>query len=373
MHPEGHFRPLVPLARACTDAGHDVAFATAGVFGDRVESAGFRVLAPGMDQAELSARHAPHRRQLLTLPPDERRPYGFSSRFATIDAPAKLEELRAAATEWKPDLIVHESADLAAPIVAAVLGVPSVHHGFGRLVPRACYERSAAGTDPLWLSQGLDPEPLCGMFRGRYIDICPPSLQSETLPADVPVLRLRPSEPVDINGASTPWDVRLPERPIIYVTLGTAFNDPSIFRLLLAALADLDCNVLATIGRGNDPASFEPLPENAVVERYIPQAQVLPHANLVVGHGGSGSTLGALAHGLPQLLLPQGADQFENANACRAIGAARMLVPDQLTGDAVRAEIVLLLDDRSYGERAREIAGEIVAMPSAAHVVPLLI
>ncbi|MEP6892816.1 MAG: nucleotide disphospho-sugar-binding domain-containing protein [Gaiellaceae bacterium] len=370
---EGHFRPLVPLARACVDAGHDVAFATAGSFGDRVESAGFRVLAAGMDQAELKVRHEPYRRELLSMPPNERRPYGFSSRFALIDAPAKLADLRLAAGDWQPDLIVHESADLAAPLVAATLGVPSVHHSFGRLVPRACYERSAEATDVLWQSQGLDPEPLCGAFRGRYIDICPPSLQSESVPAGVPVLRLRPTEPEDVSGASIPWHIRRPERPIVYVTLGTSFNDPSIFRLLLDALAGLDCNVLATIGRGNDPASLEPLPENAVVERYIPQAQVLPHANLVVGHGGSGSTLGALAHGLPQLLLPQGADQFENANACRAAGAARMLMPDQLTVAAARTEIDLLFDDPSYGQRAMEIAAEIAAMPSAADVVPFLL
>ena len=355
------------------DAGHDVVFATAGLFGDRIESAGFQLLPAGMDQAELWARHAPFRAQVQTMPPDERRPFGFSSRFAMIDAPAKLAELRDVAGKWEHGLIVHESADLAAPIVAAALGVPSVHHGFGRLVPRACFERAAAETDSLWQSQGLDPEPLCGAFRGRYIDICPPSLQPEPVPDGVPVLRLRPAEPEDVTGTSTPWGTRLPKRPTVYVTLGTVFNDLSIFRLLLGALADLDCNVIATIGRGNDPASLEPLPENAIVERYIPQARVLPRSNLIVSHGGSGSMLAALAHGLPQLLLPRGADQFDNANACRAAGAARVLMPGELTADAVRAEMVILLDDLSHSERAREIASEIAAMPSAAEVASLLI
>ena len=60
-----------------------------------------------------------------------------------------------------------------------------------------------------------------------------------------------------------------------------------------------------------------------IVERYVPQADVLPLCDVAVGHGGSGSTLGALAHGLPMLLLPHGADQFENAQACAALGVAR--------------------------------------------------
>ena len=307
------------------------------------------------------------------MPPDERRPFVFSSRFAILEAPAKLAELHGVAAEWEPGLIVHESADLAAPIVAAALGVPSVHHGWGRLVPRACFERAAVEVVPLWESQGLDPEPLCGAFRGRYVDICPPSLQPEPVPDGVPVLHLRPAEPEDVTGTSAPWGTHLPARTTVYVTLGTIFNDLPRFRLVLDAVADLDCNVIVTVGRNNDPAALEPLPDNAIVERYIPQAQVLPHCNLIVGHGGSGSMFAALAHGLPQLLLPQGADQFDNANACVAAGAARMLMPAQLTADAVRAETSILVDDRSYGERASEIADEIAAMPSAADVASLLV
>jgi hypothetical protein len=326
-----------------------------------------------MDEAELHARHAPDRAKVQTMPPGERRPFVFTSRFAKIEAPAKLEELRDITVHWKPDLIVHESADLAAPIVAAALGVPSVHHGWGRLVPRACFELAAAATDSLWQSQGLDPEPLCGAFRGRYVDICPPSLRAEPVPDGVHVLRLRPAEPEDVAGISAPWGTRLPERPTVYMTLGTVFNDLSIFRLLLEALANLDCNVIATIGRDKDPASLEPLPENAIVERYVPQSKVLPHSDLMVSHGGSGSMFAALAHGLPQLLLPRGADQFDNANACRAAGAARVLMPGELTADAVRAEMTVLLDNPSYSERAREIASEIAAMPSAADIASLLV
>ncbi len=362
----------MPLARAIRDDGHAIAFATAGSFGERVEAAGFRLLVAGIDEQELLRRWAPARLQVQTMPPSEQRPFAFSSRFARIEAPAKLPGLRGVVGEWQPDLIVHESADLAAPVVAAALGVPSVHHGFGRAVPRACFEQAAAEVESLWRDQGLDPEPLCGAFRGRYVDICPPSLQPEPAPDGVTVLRLRPAEPEALTGTSVPWGTRLPERPTVYVTLGTIFNALSIFRLLLDALADLDCNVIATIGSGNDPASLEPLPENAIVERYIPQAQVLPHVNLVVSHGGSGSMLAALAYGLPQLLLPQGADQFENANACRAASAARMLMPAQLSVVAVRAELVILLNNRSYAERAREIASEIAAMPSAAAVAAQL-
>ena len=96
-------------------------------------------------------------------------------------------------------------------------------------------------------------------------------------------------------------------------------DEADVLRLLLDALADVDCNVLMTVGHRGDPASLAPWPANATVERFVPQAEVLPHCSVVVSHGGSGTTYGALAHGLPLLMLPHAADQFDNA-ARRQVG-----------------------------------------------------
>ena len=137
------------------------------------------------------------------------------------------------------------------------------------------------------------------------------------------------------------------------MTLGTVFNDPARFSTILTALAEVDATVLATIGRDNDPADLGQLPDNVIVERYVPQADVLPFCDVAVGHAGSGSTLGALAHGLPMLLLPHGADQFENAQACAALGVAKVLMPDALTAEAVASAVTALLAESG----ARAAAG----------------
>jgi MGT family glycosyltransferase len=142
------------------------------------------------------------------------------------------------------------------------------------------------------------------------------------------------------------------------------FNDLSAFGQLLGALSEIDCSVVATIGRGNDPAALGPLPENARVEEYIPQALLLPHCDAMVSHGGSGSVLAALAEGLPLALVPRGADQFDNAARCRELGVAEVLMPDEVTGNAVRDAVLGLLERPSYRERAQELAAEIAAMPS---------
>ena len=369
---EGHFRPLVPLAEEAARQGHQVVFASAESCRDRVGSAGFELLAAGIDRDELESRYAPYLEQLLAIEPSERRPYGFAWRYGAIDAPAKVEELLAAATSWQPDLIVHESADLAAPLVAHALGVHSVHQGFGRRVPAACFEQAAQEMDPVWVAAGLVPPPLCGAFRGDYIDVCPPSLRPAAVRDGVPVLEMRlPS--VAGTTALPSWGKRSPTGRAVYVTLGTMFNDLAVFRVLLDGLAEVDCTVVATVGRDNDPALLEPLPTNAVVERFIPQDEVLPHVEATVCHGGAGSTLAALAHGLPMLMLPQAADQFENALVCQEIGVALVLMPGELSPEVVHSAVTTLLDDPTYTENARRVAAEISSMQAPAAVLAILV
>ena len=133
-------------------------------------------------------------------------------------------------------------------------------------------------------------------------------------------------------------------------------DEADLLRLLLDALADLDCNVLMTIGWRGDPASLEPWPANATVERFVPQADVLPHCSVVVSHGGSGTTYGALAHGLPLLMLPHAADQFDNAAAARRAGVAETLMPAELETVTVHSAVEALASEADYAARAREIA-----------------
>jgi UDP:flavonoid glycosyltransferase YjiC (YdhE family) len=78
--------------------------------------------------------------------------------------------------------------------------------------------------------------------------------------------------------------------------------------------------------------------------------------------------LGAFGHGLPQLLVPQGADNFVNAERAVGAGAARRLLPEELQPTAVAADLRLLLGDPGYRAGAERIAAQIAAMPAPAEV-----
>lgn len=356
----GHIFPLLPLAQAFRDRGDAVAFATSSSYAPHVEAAGLQLLPTGLDEKEVNARFEPARAEALTLPIPERRPFVFTQRFALLEAPSRIDALREHVQAFQPDLILHESAELAAPVVAAQFGLPSMQHTFGRMISWPAIEMAAVAVAPMWERAGVALEPHAGMFRGALIDICPPSLDSERPPAGTTVLPLRPVATSVPNHSG--------ERPLIYATLGTVVSSARTLDILLAGLADLDADVLLTTGWQNDPAALSTIPPNATVERFIPQAEVLPRCSLIVTHAGSGSMLGALAHGVPMLAVPHAADQFENAAASVAAGAARVVMPDDLSEDTVREAARALLDDRSYRDAARKVAAEIAAMPSAAEV-----
>ena len=92
----------------------------------------------------------------------------------------------------------------------------------------------------------------------------------------------------------------------------------------------------------------------------------------MVHHGGTGSVLGALEAGLPQVILPQGADQFANAELLAAVGAGRAVLNDEQSPGAIGTAVQAVLDDSPERAVAQGMRDEIAAMPSPADVVDQL-
>jgi len=163
-------------------------------------------------------------------------------------------------------------------------------------------------------------------------------------------------------------------RPLVYLTLGTvSFVAVPVLREAARGLAALDVDVLVAVGPGGDPGALGPLPGHVRVERWVPQAAVLQHVDLVVHHGGSGTTLASLARGLPQLVLPQALpDQVVNAANVHAAGAGLVLSPQEVTAGAVAERARTLLAEPRFAEQAGRVRQEIDGMPGPAETVPVL-
>jgi UDP:flavonoid glycosyltransferase YjiC (YdhE family) len=249
-----------------------------------------------------------------------------------------------------------------------------VHHTIGPGVDFTTLELCTDALSPLWRSFGYAVPPFAGLYRGLTIDMCPPSLGPGHPPAAIELWPLRPVTVAGKTAADPPdWLRPLTTRPLVYVTLGTFSNsDLAVFRAVIDALAPEPVSALVTVGHDGDPAALEPLPANVRVERYVPQATVLPHCVAVIHHAGAGTMLGALAHGLPQVALPQGADNFVNARVLTDAGAGVQLLPGSTDAGAIRAALRQVRDDVGFARAAKRIADEIAAMPSPTDVAELL-
>lgn len=367
----GHVLPLVPLGRAVREAGHELLWATGSDACPLVSSAGLAAEAAGPPDAEMAAV----RRQLAEqagVPPEQLAAVMFAAAFAGVQAPRMLADLLPLAHRWKPDVIVHEQGELASPLVAALLGVPSVAHAFGTAVPAPILAGAAERLAPLWAGQGLEMPPYAGCFTSPYLDLYPPSMQGAGA-AHIPVVQLiRPVSYTGEEPAALPAIVQRDPRPLVYLTLGTVHGSGGLLARLVGPLAGLPIRLLVTVGPKGDPSELGRQPSNVGVERYVSQTAVLPHCDAVVSHAGSGTVLGALSLGLPQVCLPQAADQFRNSAAITRTGTGIVLPPLAVTPESLVAAVQAVLGGNAYRLRAAEIAAEIAAMPAPEEVVPVL-
>jgi UDP:flavonoid glycosyltransferase YjiC (YdhE family) len=371
----GHVQPMVPIALALQRAGHEVRWATGPSACDRIEAQGITAEPVGLgDQERMAAFRARHP-EAAAMPGPELAAFMFPKLFGAIAAPAAIDGLLDLASRWRPDVIVHEQAELAAPALAAALGVPNACHGFGFAVPGDRVQHAADHAAAVWDRVGATPGPYGGCYDHLYIDVYPRSLQPEELPHLGRRVLRRP------ESGDAAADERLDDdvaartatgRPLVYVTFGTVFNVNPTFGRVLDAAQELDVEVVATVGPSGDPTAFGPRPDHVHVTTYVPQSLLLPHTAVVASHAGSGTLLATMAAGLPQLGLPQAADQFRNAAACEAAGAGLGLAGDAATTAAIGEALDRLLHDPSFAEGAGRMADEIASMPSPAELVPVL-
>jgi UDP:flavonoid glycosyltransferase YjiC (YdhE family) len=364
----GHFDPLIPLAEAARAAGHEIGFASGEPVAGRARDAGFLAFEAGPPDS-FRAEWAPRFPHFTTLVGDAQREFFFAEIFANLELAPRAVDLESIMSSWRPHLVVHEMAELAAPLVSTSLGIPYVDVGFGPLIPRALLTSAGTAAARHWRARGLEPHPLAGLLRYLYIDPCPPALQNQEI-ADLDVVQqMRPTVADEHVGGRPPWLRDLPHDHTVYLTLGTIWNtDIDLFRLVIEALRDR-VNLIVTVGRQNQPEVFGPQPAGVIIRSYIPQHELLPWCDAAVVHGGSGTMLGALAHGLPVLVLPQGADQWNNAERVTTAGAGRRLLRHDVTSDTIRDGITAMLREPSYRRAATRVQDQIRAMPSVREAI----
>lgn len=364
-HPAvGHVHPMIPLASALLRAGHAVTFATSAPFCEYIEGFGFETVPVGLDWLESRANE-----QFAFMGPPEtwNRDSPWPAVFMAASQAASPDLMRLV-EERSIDVIVHETTEFAAVIAAEIIGIPAVAIGIGYQGPTVVNDPAVRRAWPLVReSLGLPPDPECAaIYRHLYIDLHPRSLHALPPEWTVPVARPARPEQVPAVAAPPPWHGDVRARSVAYVTLGTVFNRAEgVFERVLDAVTGAGITAVATTG----DTLVEPRPRSgAFVERFVPDQYILPLADFVVCHAGYNTVVAALAHGLPMVCIPVGADQHYNAFRVAACGAG--IVVDPADAGALEQAIHSVRSDRSYRNNAERLAREIAAMPAIDTMVP---
>lgn len=368
----GHAEPMVPIAGALRDAGHTVAFAGHPHSLPALESRGFLSF-----EVDGHLEGAPLQRQPLVEPSQHHEDRVLRDHFATEVPRRRIARYLELYDAWAPDLVIRDEVDFAAAVLTQERDIP---HAVVLVLAAGSFIRPvvvAGPLDDLRAERGLPPDPdLAALHRGLVLSPFPPSFRDPAWPLPAAAHAFRtPLVRSDPERRSLPsWWSRLKDRPVVHVTLGTVFATESgdLFERLLTGLGQLPVEVVATVGRDIRPADFGPQPEHVHVEQWLPQSLLLPHADLVVSHGGSGTVVAALAHGLAQVVVAMGADQMQNSGRVQALGVGRALNPVTTTPAEIRDTVAALLTDDQARTAALRIQREITALPTAESAVPPL-
>ena len=369
----GHLMPVLRLARALIEAGHDVAVATAAGFGEVVAEAGLKHIPAGVGLAEASVQAFERHPEYGGMSERERGNRVVADVMVGVHA-AALVACAADLIAWRPDVILREEGEFAAPVLAELIGVPCAEHGWGPMRPPEQLRAVADALAPIYESVGLHAPLDGGIHRWLYLDPCPDGLA----PPHARDLAVRhPIRPAagDFGGVDAPAWLSATTRPLVYITLGTvpAFNSDTDLLLTAIAACAADAEIAVDVGPGSDPAALGPQPANVHVAQLVAQGPVLGRCAVVVSNGSSGTMMGALAAGAPLLIVPNNApSQARNAQAVRAVGAGRVLARAEVTTERVRSELLTLMSPGAHRTSAERLAAEIAGMPTPKAAVGLI-
>jgi UDP:flavonoid glycosyltransferase YjiC (YdhE family) len=354
----GHLLPLLPLARALRAQGDEVAFLTGAGMGPVLLAEDIPLLPAGPMPDVLGEETFRRTGENPFIHPT---PTAAAAFFAGVRIDLSAEEALAGGRAFEPDLVIRERLDYLGPLVAADRGVPLATLTFGPAVPPFLIDVVDEAARSQYTARNL-PTPA----DRWYLDTCPPALQVDGWQHPPTWHALRPEPHRDNGDAVAP--PKASARPRVLVTFGTFFNAPEKMTPLLRELSTVDVDIVVTLGLVSTADQYDVDQDRVTFVPFTALSTLLTGVDVVLTHGGAGTTLGSLAAGIPLVLTPVGADNFLNAGQVAAAGAGISLLPDQATPPAVAAAVRTVLAEFRYREAAASVAKEIAAMPTPTEV-----
>lgn len=360
----GHVLPLMPVVRAFRDRGDAVAVAVPASLVHLFADEDLRVFATGPEPSEIQAEVL--RRTGVDVTDhsgeaSEARGDAEAEAFTGARIDLTVTDVLSVAQEWRPDVLVGDAYDYVSLVAGAILDLPVVHVSTGVEVKPSFEQRLQANAAQWCAAEGLT------LGRPEWLlDTWPRVLRADDWR---PPTEWTPMSPVVDSARSGLARGPVPHRPTVLVTFGTIFGTPTVLDPILRELSTLDVALRVTLGPEASSSDFAVGPERVTFEPFAPLADLLTNVDLVVAHGGGGTTLGVLASAIPLVLAPQGADQFTVSERVAAAGAGVRILPGPTAPREIGSAVATVLADEHFRDNAHTVAQHIAAMPSPAQVI----
>jgi zeaxanthin glucosyltransferase len=398
----GHLNPLIALAQELKSRGHRVTFFEKPKIEERVRQAGLEFVA--LRSENLSPSKSPPDRdygmwtEILTL--------RFNVERVVRDIKHYLQQTPAALDEADVDVLLINEIALTGPTVAQMLGLPyflistSVPHHLGWTGSSWFTGHRSSTSIISWLENyllELSALRVRGPIR-RALDAYRRSLgfgSVRTIRKDYPCLahisqlprcldfecKLRSPDflhtgpwisPAPRPHMDFPWD-RLDGRPLIYATLGTTRNiQPQLFRIIAEACSTLGVQLVISLGKRFDPASFADLPGQPLVTRFAPQLELLKLAQIVISHGGPNTTFEALMEGKPLIVIPLAYDQPAIAKRLAKLQVAEVLPVQRISAHRIQTALIKVLNDPHHQDAAKLMQQKLRLVDGPSYAVDII-
>ena len=372
----GHFRPLLPVANALRARDNDVRVATSARFRPVVEGHGFAVEPAGLEWLLSDKSTIPDE---LRAPEESTFEAFFAHQFVRMTAERLARDVISLAPRWRPEIIVRESTEYGGALAGESLGIPVI--ALQVASPSLITPGVLAEVEGAWnvarKSLGLPPDPrLQQLQRLPVICFAPPALHDPVvpLPPGLASFRVAPASLMEVTPAAL--DRLGTERPMVYATLGTVFNDPTydlpFFPAVLDGLRDEALDLVVTVGPNVDPGSLGEQPSNVHIAAFLPQRAVLERCSAVVCHGGYGTILDTIDAAVPLVVVPFGADQHINARSVERLGIGLVLDAGALTAESLRAAVSAVLTEPDWRRNITRVRDDWHALPGPDGAVAMI-
>lgn len=344
----GHVNPTIPLTRELVRAGHQVTCINAEQFRAKMEATGAAFVPYADFPADLSEQQKKRR--------------CFSAAFHT-----------AMALEAHFDVLIYEMFFYPGLEIARRKNIPAVR----QFSQSALSEESWKTTSPVFkLSIRLIDAQVMGKARRKAMGLRCKSM-ADAIIHDAPDLNIvyvpeRFQKCRDSFGAGYTFLVPAQEgaksqamipygdmkRPIVYISLGSIISNRGFCKECIRAFGGKEFSVILNTGR-IDPASLGKIPDNIHAYSFVPQIEVLEHADVFLTHCGMNSVNEALCAGVPMVAMPFLNDQLENATQIVRLGLGKRVRSFPCKGKELYRAVCEVYNDKAIRRNVSAMRSEL--------------